>query len=254
MPRTIVSSANNPTIKRLIALRDRRSVRQAERLFIVEGPRFVWDAARSQTPAMLVGTAAALDAWDIPEEIDTVEVPDSLFLHVSDTKSPQGVLGVHAFPDLRPQSDLASLVVIADGIQDPGNLGTLVRSAVAFGGTQVICLKGTVDPWSPKVVRAAAGAHFLVPIEIRPQEDVQLDGLQVVIADEEATTPPFRINWLLPTALVIGGEAHGVRTALRDLVHEAVSIPMDPRLDSLNAGIAASVLLYEADRQRREQG
>jgi TrmH family RNA methyltransferase len=161
------------------------------------------------------------------------------------------MLGVYAMPDLEPSTDRVTLTVIADGIQDPGNLGTLIRSAVAFGATSIVCLRGTVDPFSPKVVRAAAAAHFLVPISLSTHEDLAVGAGQLVLAEGEGAAAPDVIDWRRPTTVVIGGEARGVSPDMRARDHLSVAIPMWPGLESLNAGVAASVLLYEADRQRR---
>lgn len=253
MPRLQVSSTANPTIKRIVALRDRRSVRYAERLFVLEGPRFIWDAAHASPPQMLVGTADALDQWDIDETQQVVEVTDDLYRHITSTESPQGVLGIFAMPDLAVATDRTRLAVLADGVQDPGNLGTLMRSAVAFGATELICMKGTVDPFSPKVVRAAAGAHFHLPITSGQSVVLGDDLGTIVIADGTARTTPGQFDWRQPVSLVIGGEARGISSEILDRPHSAVAIPMAEAVESLNAGVAASILLYEADRQRREK-
>ncbi|HRA47151.1 MAG TPA: RNA methyltransferase [Thermomicrobiales bacterium] len=254
MPRTVVSSTANPTIKRIVALRDRRAIRYAERRFIVEGPRFVWDSAFKQPPELLVGTATALDAWEIDPAQEVLEVSDELFQHISTTDTPQGILGVFVMPEVAIPEGRTPLIVLADGIQDPGNLGTLIRSAVAFGATEVIALRGTVDPFSPKVVRAAAGAHFLIRISAVAPDDLSLVNVQLVLADEDGSVPPAKVAFRKPTAVAVGGEARGISDALRTREHVSVAIPMMPALDSLNAGVAISVLLYEADRQRRAAG
>jgi TrmH family RNA methyltransferase len=253
VPRTQVSSTANPTIKRIIALRDRRTVRYTERLFVLEGPRFVWDAARASPPQLLVGTPAALDQWEIDESQSVVEVTDEIFRHLTSTESPQGVLGVFAMPEVAIATDRPRLALIADGVQDPGNLGTLMRSAVAFRATELICLRGTVDPYSPKVVRAAAGAHFFLPISLALPDELPADLGSIVIADESAELVASQFDWTSPLSLVVGGEARGVSEAILARSHTAVVIPMASAIESLNAGVAASILLYEADQQRRSQ-
>jgi TrmH family RNA methyltransferase len=253
VPRTQVSSTANPTIKRIVALRDRRNLRQTERLFVLEGPRFIWDAAHASPPQLLVGTAEALDRWDIAESQNVVEVTEELFRHLTSTESPQGVLGVFAIPDVPIPTDRPRLAVVADGVQDPGNLGTMMRSAVAFRATELICLRGTVDPWSPKVVRAAAGAHFNLTITLAVAEELAENLGSIVIADEKADLVPSQFDWTVPTTLVVGGEARGVSTQIAARPHTSVAIPMAASIESLNAGIAASILMYEADSQRRRK-
>ena len=220
---------------------------------MLEGPRFIWDAAHASPPHILVGTTDALDRWDIDESQNVVEVTEDLFQHLTSTESPQGVLGVFAMPEVPIPTDRPRLAVIADGIQDPGNLGTLMRSAVAFQATELICLRGTVDPWSPKVVRAAAGAHFNLPITLAVADELPEDLGSIVIADETAELVPGHFDWTVPTTLVIGGEARGVSDQVKARAQTLVAIPMASSIESLNAGVAASILLYEADSQRRRK-
>jgi TrmH family RNA methyltransferase len=133
-----VTSEQNPDIKRIKALRDCRTVRHTERLCVVEGRRFVADAAMSAEPRLVVLAESAADS-EIPSADDVIVVPDALFERVADTQTPQGILGVFPFPDLAVDSDVVPLILVADRIQDPGNLGTMIRSAAALGATAVIC-------------------------------------------------------------------------------------------------------------------
>ena len=160
-----ITSESNTRIRQLKALRDRRDFRHAERLFVVEGPRFVEDALVFAVPTLLVlserrATEENQDHYDF----ETIVVPDTLFAKVSDTRSPQGVLAIFPFPDAPMDHGRPLLDVVADGIQDPGNLGTLIRSAATLGATRVLITPGTVDPFAPKVVRAAASSLFQIPI------------------------------------------------------------------------------------------
>jgi len=244
-----VASEQNPDIKRIKALRDRRSVRHAERLCIVEGPRYVADAARIDRPWLLVVSESRADS-ELPEGGDLLIVPDDLFARLSDTTSPQGVLGVFPFPT--PSLSTATpLFLIADGIQDPGNLGTMIPSAAALGATGVICAPGTVDPFAPKVIRSAAAAHWHVPVRLVDSIAEALSGVELLVTDGTAERPIDAVDLSGPVAIAIGSEAHGVGSASRSLPHVAVSIPMGREVESLNAGIAASIALYEAQRQRR---
>jgi TrmH family RNA methyltransferase len=222
-----VSSEQNPDIKRIKALRDRRSVRHAERLCIVEGPRFVADAARIDRPWLLVVSESRADS-ELRKGSDILIVPDDLFARLSDTTTPQGV-------------------------QDPGNLGTMIRSAAALGATAVICASGTVDPFAPKVIRAAAAAHWHVPLMLVDSIAEAMSGVELLVTDGSAENPIDSADLSVPVAIAIGSEAHGVGSAIRSLPHVAVSIPMAREVESLNAGIAASIALYEAQRQRRNR-
>ena len=250
-----ISSSQNPDIRRLKALRDRRDVRHAERLFVIEGPRFVLDASRVQAPQQLVLAESALADWpdDRLPEIDTIIVPDSLFAEISSTQSPQGVIAVFTISDTRSKRLEPELTIIADGIQDPGNLGTMIRSAAASGASQLLYTAGTVDPYNPKVVRAAAGSHFLVPIRASDDLKSDLAGSAIYIAEGSGGIPTDMVDWTGSCAVLIGSEARGPGSAVHRLEATAVTIPMLNSVESLNAGVAASIILYEAFRQRRHR-
>lgn len=253
MPIRSITSSANPEIRHIKALRDRRDVRHAERLFIVEGPRFVRDAARSCPPVKLLLSETALVEWDSASDADfeTIIVPDELFATVSATQSPQGVLGIFPIPDHEPVRPTPILTVIADGIQDPGNLGAMLRSAAATGASQVLYSPGSVDPYNPKVVRAAAGAQFHLAIGMSSDLESDLAGSAIYIAESGGGVEIDQVDWTLPSSLIVGSEAHGPGQASRAMAATRITIPMVSGIESLNAGVAASIILYEAFRQRR---
>jgi TrmH family RNA methyltransferase len=147
-----------------------------------------------------------------------------------------------------------SLALVADRIADPGNLGTILRTALASGVEALFLTKGTVDPFNPKVVRGAMGAHFHLPIEIlEPGALAQrLDDLEIWVAEAGQGMLYHEVNWRQPIALIISCEAHGPQPAIRSLAKGQVQIPMIGPTDSLNAAIAAAVILFEIVRQRGE--
>jgi TrmH family RNA methyltransferase len=146
------------------------------------------------------------------------------------------------------------IILVLDAIQDPGNMGALLRSAEAVGVAEVLGASGTVDVYSPKVVRAAMGAHMRLAIT----QDLSWDAIaerlalvdQVYAADAAATMPYFAADWRQPSALIIGNEAHGLSDNARALARSPIGIPMHGRAESLNAAVAGSVILFEALRQR----
>jgi TrmH family RNA methyltransferase len=146
-------------------------------------------------------------------------------------------------------------VLVLDAVQDPGNVGTLLRSAEAAGVGQVLCGPGTGDVYSPKVVRAAMGAHFTLAL----QADVSWDALaemlratpHIYAAVGAATTPYYAADWRGPAALIIGNEAHGIGREALALATQQVCIPMQGQAESLNAAVAGSIILFEALRQRK---
>ena len=167
---------------------------------------------------------------------------------VSDTVTTQGI--VAAFPIPASPLPSAGIVVVADALADPGNLGTLIRAAAAAGAGGLAYLPGTVDPFSPKVVRAGAGAHWQIPI-IR----LSLDELRATadrggwLAVARGGIPYSQAEWRPDGLLVVGSEAWGTRPALTDLGFDPVTIPLAPGVESLNSAVAAAVLLFEARRQ-----
>jgi TrmH family RNA methyltransferase len=244
-----VTSEQNPDIKRIKALRDRRSVRHTERLCVVEGRRFVFDATLSVQPRLVVLAESTADS-ETPAAGDVIVVPDALFERVADTETPQGILGVFPFPDLAVDPNVVPLMLVADRIQDPGNLGTMIRSAAALGATVAICGPGTVDPFAPKVIRAAAAAQWLVPIFLSDRPEDAIEGANLTLAEGNGEIELEAVDFRAPTAIVIGGEGRGISDSFRSVAHVSARIPMTGLVESLNAGVAASIALYEARRQR----
>jgi TrmH family RNA methyltransferase len=178
-----------------------------------------------------------------------------------DTESPQGVAALVEPPQFSLTEALvgpAPLVVLTAALQDPGNFGTIVRSAEAFGATGVIALPGTVDVWNAKALRASAGSAFRVPVVAEKanaalaalrERGIRLVAAIAAIGDREAI-PCTDVDLKAPTAILIGNEGSGLSQDLLERADAHVAIPMPGPVESLNAAVAASVLLYEAARQR----
>lgn len=259
----MITSPTNPKIKYVRALA-RRKTRQREGQFVIEGVRLIEEALRAGIiPALvfftsdLKGTARgqALLADMEKHGVAPLLVSNALMKAMSDTQTPQGILAVVPFPQiaLPPQPSLA---LIVDGIRDPGNLGTLLRTAQAAGVDAVLLAPGTVDPYNPKVVRGAMGAHFRLPIAARDWGTIaaSISQTQVLLADAQGELTYDAVDWRLPSALIIGSEARGASSRARQLAESRVSIPMQGETESLNAAIAAAIILFEAARQRRWAG
>ncbi len=180
-------------------------------------------------------------------------VSDDVLAACADTVTPQGVLAVVPWIVLPARP---GWILILDGLRDPGNLGTILRSAEAAGTGQVIMAPGTVDVYNAKVVRGAMGAHFRLPISnldwLRIAERVK--GRAVWLADPSGGIPYDAVDWRMPSALIVGGEAAGAGDEAAALATGRVSIPMAGGAESLNAAMAATVILFEAARQRRTRG
>ena len=269
-----VSSAENRWIKRFRgALRGTGP--DDEGWVGVEGARLVEDALRSglETAAVLVSTSGErhlerLLPWleraaggRAESRTRLLETTDRLFAGVSGTETPQGIAALvrprtFAFEDLL-RGDVPLVVVLA-GVQDPGNVGTVFRSAEAFGATGAIAARGTAFPWAPKVLRASAGSALRLPIiagAALPVALAQLKiaGLKILAATAGGEHPshvPAEADLRSPIALLVGNEGAGLPGEIERSADELVQIPISSAVDSLNAGVAASVLLYEAARQR----
>jgi len=230
----------NPQIQRLRRLLGRRSARSEEGAFVVEGRKLVDEAVQAgwQIEAQYVapgGTPVAGSpvhelAPGVMERLASTETPQPLLALVR-MRAPSGVHG-------------AQRVVVCAGIADPGNLGTILRSAEAAGFELVACTPGTVDPYSPKTVRASAGAIFHVPVLV--DADPSTLGVPLVGTKAMGGQPYTEADWSGPIGLVIGSEAHGVPDDLP--IDRWVSIPHAGRAESLNAAMAATLLVFEAGR------
>ncbi len=170
---------------------------------------------------------------------------------ISDTVTPQSLLAVAPFVELTPPAH-PWLILVVDGVRQPGNLGTILRSAQAGGVGWVIVAPGTVDIYNPKVVRGAMGAHFHLPVSVLswPQIEKALEGRPVFLASPRGERIYHQIDWTRPTALIVGGEAEGAGRQAERLADGQIAIPMQGGAESLNVAMAATVILFEAARQR----
>jgi len=185
-------------------------------------------------------------------KIDVEQVESRLLQSLSETETPQGVLAVLQLTQL-PIPNSLDFILIPDQIRDPGNLGTLLRTAAATGVQAVLLPPETTDAFAPKVVRAAMGAHFRLPIHAMKWDEIEQisksANVQVFLADMEGTSC-WGTDLRQPLALIIGGEAEGASEKARKLANGQISIPMVGKMESLNAAVAGSVLMFEVVRQR----
>lgn len=255
-PESVIRSRQNPIYKQIRSLL-RRDRRHEERAFLVEGPRFIADAQRfGATPLQLVFSETFAQGLDLPPGQARLAriLDDELFATLTDTVASQGMIGVFPFPDLPVPHNVTPFVLVTDGIQDPGNLGTLIRSAAGAGVTRLITLPGTVDPWSPKTVRSAAAAHFVLPIASLTLSELASAipaGASILGADAGGAMSFDDVDFTASTVLIVGSEGNGLADKTMEFVDQLVSIPLSNAVESLNAGVAGSILLFEAARQRR---
>jgi TrmH family RNA methyltransferase len=254
-----IRSADNQTIKLVRSLRQRKT-REAERLFVVEGERLVGEAlARGMQPAALL---IREDKRDYAKSLATRfrEVPPfrivatRLFDSISDTVTSQGVIALLPIPQSSIPDVERPLIVVADRIADPGNLGTLIRVAAGAGADALVLTPGSVDPYNPKVVRAGMGAHFQIPLiwfDAAVRTWLTSSCANRVIADASGEADYVGIDWNEPSALIVGPETGEFSVGARALATTSARIPLAEGIESLNAAIAGAVMLFEASRQRR---
>jgi len=248
----------------------------------IEGPKLVEEALRSglEVEALLVSESGERDAAPILKAASETEtgIPrsqilrttDKLFESVSGTEAPQGVAALFRQPEWGLDDVLhgagamrgnSPLVVVLAAIQDPGNVGTILRSAEAFGATGAIATRGTADPWSPKALRASAGSTLRLPLLRGMAVPVLLAQLRIAgvriyaassVRNGHAGESPAPADWRQPAAVFVGNEGAGLPPEITRAADAVISIPITDAVESLNAGVAASIVLYEAARQRAQ--
>lgn len=255
----MITSNQNSKIKLVRALLGRAKERREAGLFVIEGVRLFEEAVNSNWEFHFVLYDETLNErgrkkLESLKNIEVEEVSASVMKSISETESPQGILAVLKFSQL-PITNNLNFVLIPDQIRDPGNLGTLLRSAVATGVQTVLLPPDTTDAFAPKVLRSGMGAHFKLPIQEMSWEEIKKfvgathSDLQVLIADMNGQSC-WENDLTKPIALIIGSEAGGASESARKLANGKISIPMSGDIESLNAGVAGSVLMFEVLRQR----
>ena len=248
----VITSRGNPLVAQIRKLNTSRSFRREQGLFVCDGPKLLEEALRSGA----VLTAVVHDGsrpCPVPEGVREVRVPADLLKSLSTTESPQGVLFLCRQPQLTlPKTLPGTRFLVLDGVQDPGNVGTIWRTADAFGADGLILLPGCADPFSPKTVRATMGACFRLPAWETTLEELvpalEALGLPLYATALREDTDDVRRTDLSRCAVVIGSEGRGVSQIVLDHCAGTLKIPMRQRCESLNAAVAASVVLWEMVR------
>jgi len=254
----MITSTHNSKIQLVRGLLGRSKERRQTEAFVVEGVRLMEEALRAEWPFRFVlrgeslserGRAlmVELQACGVEAEI----VADNLMQSISETETSQGILAVLDHSRL-PIPQPLSFVLILDQIRDPGNLGTLLRTAAAAGVQAVFLPPETAEAFAPKVVRAGMGAHFRLPIHPLSWDEIRTttQNLKIYLAEMGGTIPCWQADFSSPLALIVGGEAEGASQPARKLATSQVSIPMPGKSESLNAAAAGAILMFEVIRQR----
>jgi RNA methyltransferase, TrmH family len=260
----MITSVHNPRVQQVRALLGRRKERDEAHAFVVEGVRLVEEALSTGAKPRLVlftGQLSERGRALLPRfserGCEVEEIAPHVMESVAGTEAPQGILAVLPYPDI-PLPPALDFVLVVDNLRDPGNLGAILRTAAAAGVQAAILTPGTTDPFAPKVVRAGMGAHFRLPVlsldwmDIRSRFKTE-KSFKFYLAEAGAGSAPWDLDLRSPVGLVIGGEAEGAGESGRQFVDAPVSIPMPGGFESLNAAIAAGILIFEVVRQRAVQ-
>ena len=255
----IISSRQNSRIQRVSQLLTSTAAITKENAFVAEGIRLVEEGVNSNTPLEFVLYTENLSERGLElmerlaERTECFLVDSKLLNQVSNTRTSQGILAVFKLAPL-PLPEKPDFLVIIDQLRDPGNLGTLLRTAEAAGVQGMLLSPGTTQAFAPKVVRAGMGAHFRLPIHACSWQQIQdiCAGMHIFIADMQGTTSIWQADFTKATAILIGGEATGPSEAARNLDYRSVHIPMPGPSESLNASLAGAILMFEVVRQRQK--
>lgn len=256
----MITSTHNPKLKLARALAGRPKERREAGAFLAEGVRLIEEALSAGWPFRYVvhteglgGRAANLLEALEKAGVEVESTASTIFQSITETENSQGILAILELATI-PASPIPGFTLILDQIRDPGNLGTLLRSAQAAGVDSVLIPPETTDPFAPKAVRAGMGAHFRLPVERVDWDEIsaRIGKTPVYLADTENAIPYWQADFASPLALVIGGEAEGASVSARMLISQNVTIPMPGGMESLNAAVAGSVLMFEVVRQRNK--
>lgn len=249
----VIRSRDNKTVKEIKKLHEKK-YRNANKKFLVEGLRFVREALESSFEVtMIIISEGVYEKFNELEAARIILVSDAIFKELCETDSPQGVLAVVKNKELEMNTE-SGFYVLADKVQDPGNIGTIIRTANAAGANGVILTKGTVDVYNDKTLRATMGAIFKIPIIL--DEDLSFTKLlkskafKLVTSSLETENNFYDIDLKDNSIIAVGNEGNGISREIYDICDEKVKIPMPGGAESLNVGIAAGIMMFEVVRQK----
>lgn len=252
----VISSVQNPRVRQALNLQKNARARRAERRIVLEGVRLIRDALeRGNVPEFVLYDLQTADYELVAklQETPTLLLPASaeVIKHVTETQQPQGMVAVFPLP-VPPVPKYPERVLILDAIREPGNMGTILRTAAAAGVQVVLLAADCVDPYNPKVLRSGMGAHFRLPVIEASWGEIAsyCEGVSFYLADSAGDVPYTTVDWRSRWALIIGNEARGIGERAKQLQAQRVVITMAADTESLNAAVATSVILFEAQRQR----
>ena len=267
-----ITSPSNEIIKKTVQYASKASARKEDGVFVAEGTKLVTEAPSSSVRRLFVSDSCLsslqkekgklLEAFEnlsgSLEADDVIKLPDHIFEKISTMKTPQGMLAVLDAPSFSEEDVCGKdvpLVLVLEDIQDPGNVGTVFRTAEAAGVSGIVLTPGCADPLSPKVVRSSMGAIFRVPFVIEDDlsgciSRLEEKGITCYAARLDAAESYDKCDLTAPCALLIRNEGNGLSKDVIDKASKGIFIPMSGKTESLNAAVSASILSYEARRQR----
>ncbi len=254
----MITSSGNNQIKSVMNLLKKSGERKSRGLFVIEGIRMFTEIPKDRIVKVFASESFANNNSGILDGFDYELVSDRVFAQMSDTKTPQGILAIvqmltYTIEDMT--SGKIPVIVLLENIQDPGNLGTIIRSAEGAGATGIILSKDTVDIYNPKTIRSTMGALFRMPFLysediIGAAQELKKRGIKLFAAHLKGNNNYYNEDLSVPMGLLIGNEGNGLTDKLTKEADLLVKIPMEGNLESLNAAVSTAVILYEAHRQR----
>jgi len=256
-----IVSRDNTHIKQAAKLKNKK-YRQQQKLYLIEGQRLVNEALMSN---QVVEKVFVAEDFSISDEMnrrlqnfDCYLIPPALFSSITDTENPQGIAAIvqKPEPDRDILADNITCLLLLDQITDPGNMGTIIRTAWAFNFDGIMLTPGCVDPYNPKVVRATMGGIFHLPVyEIHEQvlDGLIRSGYRLIGSYPDACNSIYEVDYTGPIVVVIGSEAQGISPAISERCKVKAFIPVNSRVESLNAAVSCAIIMSEANRQRQRE-
>ncbi len=265
----MITSTSNPRVKNLIQLQKKGKARREQQVFVVEGIKMVLEAPKERLKEIYMSESFAKDEAHYKAARKKAEqsgcfmevLSDKVFKEASDTMTPQGIMAVVSMKTCRWQDLVGAktkeekLILVLESLQDPGNLGTILRTGEGAGIDGVILNKTSVDPYMPKVIRSTMGSIYRMPVAIADNlteviEEMRGNGIRVYAAHLKGKKSYYEQDYRKGTCFMIGNEANGLTDELANMATDYILIPMSGQVESLNAGVASALLMYEAKRQR----
>lgn len=252
----VIQSQQNDRVKLVKSLQTRVRARRKHRKIVLEGVRLIRDALHMRhTPEFVFYEPQSADYTLVARlqnsSAQLLAVSEEIMVYLSDTQQPQGFLAVFPIPK-PPLPKKPSRILVLDNVREPGNMGTVLRTAAAAGTELVVLSPGCVDPYNPKVLRAGMGAHFRLPIVEATWEEIAeyCTVLDVYGMKADGKLRYDQVDWTQPSAIILGSEANGMGPEADTIADDTIHIPMAAQTESLNASVACAIVLFEAARQR----